>query len=235
MRCPHILIVDDDPVIIKFLRATLGVRDYETLAAMDGAEALRTVEMELPDLVILDIMLPNIDGFEVCRRLREWSQIPIIMLSGQGGAEEKVKCLNLGADDYITKPFDLNELIARISAVLRRTQAVGAIATRPSFTSGDLTVNFVERRVTVAGNEVRLTPVEYSLLQEFVLNAGKVLTHTYLLNRIWGPEYREETEYLRVFVGRLRAKLELDRTSPRYIITVPGVGYRFDKKSPTHA
>lgn len=233
MRRPRILIVDDELAIIKILRTNLEARGFETLAAMEGAEALRTIERELVDLVILDIMLPKMDGFEVCRRLREWSQIPIIILSGRGGAEEKVKCLDLGADDYITKPFDLNELVARISAVLRRTEAVGTIATRPSFTSGDLTVNFVERRITVAGNEVKLTPVEYNLLQELVLNAGKVLTHNYLLNRIWGPEYREETHYLRVFVGRLRAKLELDETSPRYIITVPGVGYRFDRRSPT--
>ncbi len=234
MRRPRILIADDELAIIKFLRASLEARDFETLAATDGAQALRTIEMEAPDLVILDIMLPKVDGFEVCRRLREWSQIPIIVLSAHGDEADKVKCLNLGVDDYITKPFGLNEVIARIRAVLRRTEAVGAIATQPSFTSGDLKIDFVERRITVAGDEVKLTPVEYSLLQEFVLNPGKVLTHTYLLNRIWGPEYGGETEYLRVFVGRLRAKLELDRTKPRYIITVPRVGYRFDRRTPGH-
>ena len=231
MHRTRILIVDNELAIIKFLRGNLEAKGFETLAAIDGAEALQTIEKELPNLVILDIMLPNIDGFEVCRRLREWSQIPIVILSGRGDAEQKVKCLNLGADDYITKPFDLNELVARISAVLRRTEAVGAIATRPSFTCGDLNVNFVERRITVADNEVKLTPVEYSLLQEFVLNAGKVLTHTYLLSRIWGPEYGQETEYLRVFVSRLRAKLGLDRINPRYITTVPGVGYKFDRRA----
>ncbi len=200
--------------------------------ATDGAEALQTIGSVLPDLVILDIMLPDMDGFEVCHRLRERSQTPIIILSGRDDAKEKVKCLNIGADDYITKPFDLNELVARISAVLRRTGSVSATAAQPLFSSSDLTVNFVERRVTVAGIEVKLTPVEYSLLQEFVLNAGKVLTHAYLLNKVWGLEYREETEYLRVFVGRLRAKLELDHVKPRYIITVHGVGYRFDRGAP---
>ena len=227
MRRLRILIVDDEPTIVKFLRANLEANDFETLAAMDGAEALQTIERELPDLLILDIMMPQMDGFEVCRRLREWSQIPIIMLSALGDASDKVKCLDLGADDYITKPFSLDELMARVRSVFRRAQAADAIPTQPSVTSGDLTINFAERRVTVDGSEVRLTPTEYSLLQELVLNAGKVLTHTHLLNRVWGPTYEEERDYLRVFIGRLRAKLEPDPTNHRYIITVPGVGYQF--------
>ena len=227
MNKTRILVVDDELSIIKFLRANLEARDYEVLAAMDGAEALHTIEMELPDLVILDIMMPKIDGFEVCRRLREWSQISIIMLSARGDERDKVKCLDLGADDYITKPFGATELIARVKAVLRRTETVGSIPTQPSFTSSDLQINFVNRQVTVAGKEVKLTPTEYSLLQEFVLNAGKVLTHTYLLNKVWGSEYSEDTQYLHVFVRRLRAKLEPDPTNPRYIMTVPGVGYQF--------
>jgi len=177
--------------------------------------------------VILDIMMPKVDGFEVCQRLREWSQIPIIMLSARGDEEDKVKCLDLGADDYITKPFGVEELLARVKAVFRRTQAVGATLTRPAFTSGDLTINFVERRVTIADREVKLTPTEYNLLQELVLNAGKVLTHTHLLSKVWGPEYRDEREYLHVFIRRLRNKLEPDPTNPSYIITVPGVGYQF--------
>jgi len=227
MRCPRILIVDDDLSIIKFLRANLEARDYETLTAMDGAEALRTIERELPTLVILDIMMPKVDGFEVCRRLREWSQIPIIVLSARGDEQDKVKCLDLGADDYISKPFGVSELLARVRAVSRRTQAIGAVPTQPSFTAGDLKINFAQRRVTVAGKEVKLTPTEYNLLQEFALNAGKVLTHIHLLNKVWGPEYREEREYLHVFVRRLRAKLEPDPANPEYIITVPGVGYQF--------
>jgi len=223
----RILVVDDELSIIKFLRANLEARGYEVLAVMDGAEALQTIEMELPNLVILDIMMPKMDGFEVCRRLREWSQIPIIMLSARGDESDKVKCLDLGADDYITKPFGASELIARVGAVMRRTKAATTIPTRTSFTSGDLKISFAQRQVTVAGKEVKLTPTEYRLLQEFVLNAGKVLTHTHLLNKVWGPEYREEREYLHVFVRRLRAKLESDPTNPRYIITVPGVGYLF--------
>ena len=227
MKKPRILVVDDELSIIKFLRANLEAKGYNVLAAMDGAQALQTFEMELPDLVVLDIMMPKMDGFEVCRRLREWSQVPVIMLSALGDEGDKVKCLDLGADDYITKPFGASELIARVRAVLRRTEGAGTIPTQPSFTSGDLEINFVKRRVTVAGNEVKLTPTEYALLQEFVLNAGKVLTHTYLLNKVWGSEYREDTQYLHVFVRRLRAKLEPDPTNPRYILTVPGVGYQF--------
>jgi len=223
----RILVVDDELITIKFLRANLEARGYDVLAAMNGAEALQTIEMELPDLVILDIMMPKMDGFEVCRRLREWSQIPIIMLSARGDEKDKVKCLDLGADDYITKPFGASELTARVSAVLRRTETAGSIPTRPSFSSGDLKINFVKRQVTVVDKEVKLTPTEYALLQEFALNAGKVLTHTYLLNKVWGSEYREDTQYLHVFVRRLRAKLEPDPTNPRYIMTVPGVGYQF--------
>jgi len=227
MNKTRILVVDDELSIIKFLRANLEARGYEVLAAMDGAEALQTIEMELPDLVILDIMMPKMDGFEVCRRVREWSQIPVIMLSARGDESDKVKCLDLGADDYITKPFGKGELIARVRAVLRRSETAATIPTQPSFTSGDLQISFAQRRVTVAGKEVKLTPTEYSLLQEFVLNVGKVLTHTYLLNKVWGSEYREDTQYLHVFVRRLRAKLEPDPTNPRYIVTVPGVGYQF--------
>jgi len=224
----RILIVDDEVSILKFLRANLESIGYEVLAAVNGVEALNTVEMELPDLVILDIMMPKIDGFEVCRRLREWSQVPIIMLSAQGDESDKVKCLDLGADDYITKPFGKDELIARVGALLRRTKESAVIPTKLSYTSRDLEINFAQRKVTIAGKEVKLTPTEYSLLQEFVLNAGKVLTHTHLLNKVWGPEYREEREYLHVFVRRLRAKLESDPKDPRSITTVSGVGYQFE-------
>jgi len=227
VRRPRILIVDDDPVIRKFVRANLEVRDYQTLMAVDGAEALEIIEREQPDLLILDIMMPGIDGFEVCRRLREWSQIPIIMLSARGDEGDKVKCLELGADDYITKPFGASELVARVRAVLRRTKAARVIPTQPSFTSGDIKINFVERRVTVAEREVKLTPTEYNLLQELVLNVNKVLTHSMLLGKVWGPEYGGEREYLRVFIGRLRRQLEPKPENPKYIISIPGVGYQF--------
>ena len=225
---PRILIVDDEAVIIKFVRANLEAEGWQTLTAMDGAEALQTIERELPDLVILDIMMPNIDGLEVLRRLREWSQIPVIMLSVRGEEGYKVKCLNLGADDYVTKPFGADELIARVRAVLRRNEISNFANRQSPFTSGDLQINFGTKRVMAAGNEVRLTPTEYNLLQELVLNAGKVLSHDHLLRRVWGPDYGQEREYLHVFVGRLRAKLEPDPAKPRYIITVSGVGYRFE-------
>ncbi len=227
MKKTSVLVVDDELSIIKFLRTNLEAAGFKVLAAMNGAEALHVFETELPSLVILDIVMPEMDGFEVCHRLREWTQVPIIMLSAKGDESDKVKCLDLGADDYITKPFGKDELIARVRAVLRRAEAVATTVAKPSFACGDLQVTFASRQVTVAGNEVKLTPTEFSLLQEFVLNAGKVLTHTHLLNKVWGSEYRDEREYLHVFVRRLRSKLEIDPAKPRYILTVPGVGYQF--------
>ncbi len=227
MTKKRILVVDDELSIIKFLRANLEARGYGVLTVMDGNEALQTFELELPDLVVLDIMMPGMDGFEVCRRVREWSQVPIIMLSARGDERDKVKCLDLGADDYITKPFGADELAARVGAVLRRTELTTAGPVQPAFASGDLQINFARRRVTVAGKEVRLTPTEYSLLQELALNAGKVLTHSHLLSRVWGAEYREDKEYLHVFVRRLRGKIEPDHANPKYIHTVSGVGYQF--------
>jgi len=223
----RILVVDDEPGIIKFLRANLEAHDFTVLAAMDGMQALQTFEKELPDLVVLDIMMPKMDGFEVCRRIREWSHTPIIMLSARGVVTDKVRCLDMGADDYITKPFGKDELIARITAVLRRTEKTPTVPAAHSFSSGEISISFAQRQVTVTGKEVKLTPTEYNLLQELVTNAGKVLPHTDLLNKVWGPEYREDTQYLHVFIRRLRAKLEADPANPRYITTVSGVGYQF--------
>ena len=223
----RILTVDDELSIIRFLRSNLEDRGYTVISATNGEEALHMIEMELPDLIILDVMMPKMDGFEVCRQLREWSQIPIIMLSARGDEKDKVRCLDLGADDYIVKPFGANELIARVSAVLRRTKAASVSPTKSSVTSGDLVINFTARQVTRAGLEIKLTPTEYALLQELAVNMGKVLTHTHLLNRVWGPEYREEREYLHVFVRRLRSKLESDPNNPKHILTVSGVGYQF--------
>jgi len=227
MRKTRILVVDDELVNIKLLRARLEPRGYEVLAAMDGTEAIRIVETELPDLLILDIIMPKMDGFEVCRRLREWSQIPIIMLSSLDDPNDKVKCLDLGADDYIPKPFDANELLSRINAVLRRTGTAIATPSKPSFACDAFKINFAQREVSATGKEIKLTPTEYNLLQEFVLNAEKVLTHTHLLNKVWGVEYREEREYLHVFVRRQRAKLEPDPANPEYFVTVSGIGYQF--------
>lgn len=227
MKKSRILVVDDDIGIIKSVRANLITHDCEVLTAMDGIEAINVIERELPDLILLDITMPKMDGFEVCREVRKWSQIPIIMLSARHDVEEKARCLNTGADDYITKPFGINELVARVKAVLRRT---GETVTSPAvtnFSSGKLNINFIERRVTVDTEEVRLTPTEYSLLQELSLNKGKVFSHATLLGKIWGPEYADEREYLRVFIGRLRKKIEPDPANPEYIVTVSGVGYQF--------
>jgi two-component system KDP operon response regulator KdpE len=227
MKKTRILIVDDELSILKYLRANLEAEGYEVLMAMDGAQALQTLEAELPDLVVLDIMMPEMDGLEVCRRLREWSQLPVIMLSARDDESDKVKCLDLGADDYITKPFGKDELIARVRAVMRRAESASPAPTISSIKSGELEINFSKRKVTVNGKEVELTSTEYALLKELALNAGKVLTYTQLLHKVWGPDYADEREYLHVFVSRLRAKLESDPKKPRYITTVSGVGYRF--------
>ena len=223
----RILTVDDELSILRFLRSNLEDRGFTVISATNGEEALHMIEMELPDLIILDIMMPKMDGFEVCRQLREWSQIPIIMLSARGDEKDKVRCLDLGADDYIVKPFGADELIARVSAVLRRTKTASVSPTKSTVTSGDLVINFAARQVTRAGLEIKLTPTEYALLQELAVNTGKVLTHTHLLNKVWGPEYREEREYLHVFARRLRSKLEPDPNNPKRILTVSGVGYQF--------
>ena len=227
MRHSRILVVDDDLAILKFLKASLETRGCEVVTAVNGAEALQAAGRGLPDLVILDVMMPEMDGFEACQRLRQWSQIPVIMLSAKDEVRDKVRCLDLGADDYITKPFGVTELMARVRSVLRRVRADDPVPVQPSFVSGGLGVDFTCRRVTVAGNEVRLTPTEFSLLRELVLNSERVLTYSYLLNKVWGPEYRAEREYLHVFIRRLRAKLETDPKNPRYFVTVPAVGYQF--------
>jgi two-component system KDP operon response regulator KdpE len=228
MRRIKILVVDDEPAIQKLLRANLEINDYVTFTAGDGLEAIKIVEREAPDLLVLDIMMPKMDGFETCQRIREWSQVPIIMLSCRINEQDKVKCLELGADDYLTKPFGVSELTARIKAVLRRTMAQDITAAEPSFTSGDFQVNFAERKVTAHGKKVKLTPTEYNLLRELALNAEKVLTYTQLLNKVWGTEYVQEREYLHVFISRLRNKIEKDPAKPKYIVTVPGIGYKFE-------
>ena len=231
MRRTRILIVDDEPAIRKLLRANLEKNGFEAMSAGDGAEALKLVEREAPDLVVLDIIMPRMDGFETCRRLREWSTIPIIMLSAKDEEQDKVKCLEIGADDYITKPFGSGELVARINAVLRRTRTRETAVTEPNFVCGDVKINFVQRKVTVRRKIVKLTPTEYNLLRELALNAEKVLTYNQLLNRVWGAEYAQEREYLHVFTSRLRAKIEEDRNNPEYIVTIPGVGYKFQLKN----
>ncbi|MBI4186783.1 MAG: response regulator transcription factor [Chloroflexi bacterium] len=224
---PCILVVDDDPAIRRFIRARLEAANYQVMVAADGADAVQKMDSEHLDLIILDIVMPGIDGVEVCRRIRQWSAIPIIMLSGCTDQDSITQCLDIGADDYVTKPFGVEELIARVKAILRRSSAAGPTPLQASFVCGEMEVNFAERRVSLSGQEVRLTPTEYNLLRELVLNADKVVSHGTLLKKVWGPEYGEEKQYLHVFIGRLRKSLERDSESPEHIITVPGVGYRF--------
>jgi len=221
----HILIVDDDQAILRLLCTNLKARGYKITTAMDGEEALEAMEKDFVDLMILDLMMPKVDGVEVCRRIREWSSVPIIVLSARGDEKDKVKCLELGADDYLTKPFGIAELLARIKTALRHCGDSRVAPAQPNFTCGDLKINFAMRRVTIGGTEIRLTPTEYSLLQHLAVNSNKVLTHSMLLQGVWGNEYCSEKEYLRVFIGRMRKKLESDPQKPQYILTVPGVGY----------
>jgi len=221
----HILVVDDDPAILRLLTTNLRARDYKVTTSVDGEEALKAVEADFFDLIVLDLMMPKVDGVEVCRRIREWSRVPIIILSARGDEIDKVKCLELGADDYLTKPFGIAELMARIKTALRHCNATRSAPAESLFSNGDMEINFASRKVTLAGNEIKLTPTEYALLQQMAANANKVLTHQMLLQMVWGEEYTSEKEYLRVFVGRLRKKIEPDPEKPKYIITTPGVGY----------
>jgi two-component system KDP operon response regulator KdpE len=221
----NILIVDDDPAILRLLSTNLKARGYEVTTATDGEESLDAVQRDFVDLIILDLMMPKVDGVEVCRRIREWSDIPIIILSARGDENAKVKCLELGADDYLTKPFGIPELMARIKTAFRHRGDPTVAPAQATFTCDGLEINFAKRRVTVNGREITLTPTEYSLLQYLAVNSDKVLTHNMLLQNVWGNEYSSEKEYLRVFVGRLRRKLEPDAKNPKYIQTIPGVGY----------
>lgn len=227
MNHTYVLVVDDDEKILKFLKANLTREGWHVITARDGSEALRIVEKDPPDLIILDIMMPKVDGFEVCQQLRQWSQVPIIGLSARGDIADKVKCLDLGADDYMTKPFGVDELIARAKAVLRRNRFDDSVPGASFFSSGDLAVDLATRRVTYSGIEIRLTATEFKLLRELVLGAGQSLTYKHLLGKIWGPEYKTEREYLHVYIGHLRSKIEPDPRNPIYIVSVPGVGYQF--------
>ncbi|WP_029920050.1 response regulator [Nevskia soli] len=220
----RILVVDDEPAIRRLLRSTLGVQDYTVLEAASVAQALEVLAREKVDLIILDLGLPDGDGFEVIRKLRPDSQVPIIVLSSRDDESGKVQALDAGADDYVTKPFGVEELVARIRAALRhRVQAQGG---KPVFQSEGLTVDLVHRRITRDGNEVKLSPKEYDILQQLVIHAGKVLTHRHLLREVWGSENDDDVAYLRVYIRQLRGKLETDPAQPTLILTEPGVGYR---------
>ncbi|MDD5082155.1 MAG: response regulator [Dehalococcoidales bacterium] len=220
---PHVLVVDDEPPIRRFLRAALQSQGYVLLEATSGQEALSMAVANKPDVIILDLGLPDIDGVEVTRLLREWSQTPIIILSVRGSESDKIAALDAGADDYLTKPFGIGELLARLRAALRRATRV---ANEPIITIDNLTVDLVKRVVSVAGAGVQLTPNEYDLLRVLAIHAGKVLTHRQLLHEVWGPQYEGESHMLHVNISNLRRKIEPDPARPQLIITEPGVGYR---------
>lgn len=232
MRKHLILVVDDEPPIVRLVKAKLRVDGYEVLTAGRGDEALEVVKQESPDLVVLDVMMPDMDGFETLRRMRKFSNVPVVMLTARGGDMDKLKGLQSGADDYITKPFNPDELEARIAAVLRRTVGVQQAESEAVLQYPGLTID-LERKIVMAGEEeVRLSRTEWDLLSQLAGNAGRVMMHTELLSRIWGPEYRNETQYLRTWVSRLRAKLEPEDNSLTLITTYPGMGYRFESPLP---
>jgi len=225
MRKSTVLVVDDEPRILRFVRAELEAAGFEVLTASDGSSALELVESHSPDLVVLDVIMPGMDGFEVLRRLRSRRAVPVILLTARGSDADKVRGLDLGADDYLTKPFSPDELSARIRAVLRRASSASRALAVPLFRVGDLTVDFDRRKVVVRGAEVQMSRTEWQLLQQLALNAGKVMLHEELLVKTGGPEYREDVEDLRVWVSRLRRKIEDDPAHPVYLRTVPGIGY----------
>jgi two-component system KDP operon response regulator KdpE len=223
-----IAVVDDDPLIVRLLRTNLVKAGYRVLSAEDGEAGLELVARELPDLVVLDLMLPKLDGYEVCRQIREFSLVPIVLLTAKGEQVDKLRGFEMGADDYLTKPFSPPELLARMRAVLRRSQQ-GAPPTAASVLQcGQLTIDLVKRRVSIGDELVRLTRTEFQLLQQLALNAGKALSHTELLSKVWGPEYRDDRDYLWAYIRHLRRKLEADPQQPTHILSEPGYGYRFE-------
>lgn len=219
----RILIVDDENQIRKLLRVALTAHDYMVAEAASGQEGLNEAAVFRPDIIILDLGLPDIDGLEVLRRLREWSKIPVIILSVKEQENDKIAALDAGADDYLTKPFGMGELLARIRAALRHVAGAGE---EPILSFGNLTLDLAHRRVSVNDCEIKLSPIEYDLMKNLAVHAGKVLTHKHLLRTIWGPDYTNDTHYLRVYIGQLRRKVEADPSNPQHIITEPGIGYR---------
>jgi two-component system, OmpR family, KDP operon response regulator KdpE len=220
---PRVLVVDDEPHIVRGLKIILRSAGYAVEAAETMAEALAALASRPPDALVLDLVLPDGSGVELCEQIRHWSSLPILVLSAVGDEREKVRALDAGADDYVTKPFGSDELLARLRALLRRSaDAAGS----PLVTIGQLVIDLQDRRVTRAGEEVHLTPIEFDLVRVLAAHQGRLVTHRQLLREVWGPAYGEETHYLRVHVAHIRAKLERDRSRPRYLVTEPGVGYR---------
>ena len=221
----RVLVVDDEPPIVRAVAANLRVRGFEVVTAASGETALAAVEAHQPDCVVLDLGLPGIDGLEVLRRLRTWTQVPVVVLTAIDGERDKVAALDLGADDYVTKPFGVAELMARIRVALRHAR--GADADRPRVvTAGEVAIDLDAKLVTRNGTAVRLTPIEYRLLETLAVNAGRLCTHRFLLERVWGPGYGEQSQYLRVYMANLRKKLD-DPAAPQLLLTEPGMGYRF--------
>jgi len=226
MTSAKVLIVDDEPQIRRVLRTTLASQGYTVVEARSGDEALEEIRHERPDLILLDVNMPGRSGLETCSEIRATSDVPIIMLTVRNTERDKVQALDAGADDYVVKPFGVEELMARIRAALRRVTPAESI---PPFLSPELKIDFEKRTVLVKGQPVRLTPKEFELLRQLVANQGKAIAHRRLLQAVWGPDYGEETEYLRVFINQLRKKIEPDPGNPRYIITEPWIGYRFER------
>jgi two-component system KDP operon response regulator KdpE len=221
----RVLVVDDEPPIVRAVAANLRVRGFEVVTAASGETALAAVEAHQPDCVVLDLGLPGIDGLEVLRRLRTWTQVPVVVLTAIDGERDKVAALDLGADDYVTKPFGVAELMARIRVALRHAR--GADADRPRVvTAGEVAIDLDAKLVTRNGTAVRLTPIEYRLLETLAVNAGRLCTHRFLLEQVWGPGYGEQSQYLRVYMANLRKKLD-DPAAPQLLLTEPGMGYRF--------
>ncbi|MFC2023311.1 response regulator transcription factor [Chloroflexota bacterium] len=224
-RKASVLVVDDEPHVLKLVKTNLELSGYRVLTASDGAQALSVAESELPDLVLLDVMLPKMDGYAVCKHIREFSAMPVIMLTARSAQVDLVHGFEVGADDYLTKPFAVAELLMRVKAVLRRSKWPAEIVTRQIFKAGPIEIDFAQHRVAVDGQEVKLTPTEYRLLVYLATNANRVILHREMLRAVWGPEYGEETEYLRVYMRYLRQKLEPEPSSPVYLLTQPGAGY----------
>jgi two-component system KDP operon response regulator KdpE len=227
----NVLVVEDDAPMRRFLRAALDNEGYRVSEAASGRDAMQTVLGHPPDLILLDLGLPDMDGMAILERVREWSQVPVIVLSARGQEGDKVKALNAGADDYLTKPFGVPELMARIRVSVRHMAALKETGREEAarFEVGELAVDLAARRVTLRGDAVHLTPIEYRLLTTFVKNAGRVLTHQYLLREVWGPGCATQTHYPRMYVARLRRKMEDDPAEPRYLLTEQGVGYRLSE------
>jgi two-component system, OmpR family, KDP operon response regulator KdpE len=226
MPDPIVVLIEDEPQIRRFLRATLTGQGYRLFETTTGADGLVEVGSRQPDVIIIDLGLPDMDGIDVIRRLREWTAAPIIVLSARGQERDKVVALDAGADDYVSKPFGAGELLARIRVALRRTAGASHEADEAAFTVGELQVDRLRRHVSLGGTEVRLTPTEYKLLTTLIRHAGKVVTHQQLLREVWGPAHTDQAHYVRIYMAHLRHKLEAEPARPRYLLTEPGVGYR---------